>query len=380
LVFDDNSNRIAFIEIDVLSLPQDEYAAIRKMISEETGIPFGNIMVGCVHNHAAPIYGEKNSHSDWYRHFKDNILQSVKEAVADLEPVKLGGGKGRSAIALNRRKRMEDTLSYLTFDENNSSQSYGKYKTDNPVKIREMDGVIRLGANPGGPIDDEVTVMRIDKASGQPKAVLVNYACHGTSLGARNNKISPEWNGQMLACIEKEIPGVAGIFMQGAAGDINPRFVGGLDGFSDNLEKTTKLGYEIGLEVVHVFEGIKTEIPVNPKIMIANREIECPLKYDLVVKDFKKTTIGVATTVIRLDQFAWVTFPGEMFHEIGKVIKSDTHAQYSFLLGYCNGSLGYLPTRMAYSEGGYEPWASRFDPAAENILEKGVEGLLISIP
>jgi hypothetical protein len=85
-----------------------------------------------------------------------------------------------------------------------------------------------LGANPEGPIDEEICIMRIDKLSGEPKAVFVNYACHGTSLGGRNNTISPEWNGHMLEYIEKNMPGVTGIFAQGAAGDINLRFVGGL--------------------------------------------------------------------------------------------------------------------------------------------------------
>ena len=70
--------------------------------------------------------------------------------------------------------------------------------THHPVKIREMEGVYRLGSNPGGPIDNEVGVLRIDRLNGQSKAVLVDYACHGTSLGGRNNTISPEWNGHML--------------------------------------------------------------------------------------------------------------------------------------------------------------------------------------
>ena len=98
----------------------------------------------------------------------------------------------------------------------------------------------------------------LTELSGEPKAVLVNYACHGTSLGCRNSKISPEWNGHMLEYIEKEIPGVTGIFIPGAAGDIDPRFVGGLDGYIDNLKKTEALGYEIGEEVVRVFSQINT--------------------------------------------------------------------------------------------------------------------------
>ena len=203
LVFDDNHNKVVFIETDIVDFPSDDYVSIEKLISSQTGIPVENIILGCVHNHAAPYTDEKNKNSNWSKQLNNKIVSAVNNAIADLEPVKIGGGTGKSNIAMNRRKKMEDTTSYLSFDENNSSQSYGKYKTDEPVKIREMAGVCRLGNNPLGAIDDEVGILRIDKITGEPKAVLVNYACHGTSLGCRNNTISPEWNGHMLEYIEK---------------------------------------------------------------------------------------------------------------------------------------------------------------------------------
>jgi len=379
LVFDDNTRQIVFIEVDIVSFPNKDYLSIRESVSAETGIPVENIQLGCVHNHAAPYPGDQNKDSDWYRHLKNSLITTVKDAVADLEPVKIGGETGRSNIAMNRRKRLSDTLSYITFDENNRSQSYGKYKTDNPVLIRKMDGVYRLGANPKGPIDNEVGILRIDNLSGQPKAVLVNYACHGTSLGGRNYKISPEWNGHMLEYVENKIPGVMGIFIPGAAGDINPRFVGGIDGYEDNFENTANLGYEIGKEVVKVFQSITTDIPLSSEIKLVQQDIVCPKRYGEVVEDFRNTTLAVPVTAIKIDEFVWVTFPVELFHQIGLTIKSSTHARYPFLVGYCNGSMGYLITQHAYSEGGYEPWSTRFAPVTEKIFVAGIEKMLISL-
>jgi len=379
LVLDDNKQKVAFIEIDIVSFPNDEYPIIRKLISAGTAIPFDNIMLGCVHNHAAPYPDSRNKDSKWSGQLKDNIVLTVSNAIKDLEPVKIGGGKGTSTIAMNRRKKMEDTTSFITFDENNSSQSYGKFKTDNPVMIREMEGVCRLGANPSGPIDDEVTILRIDKMSGEPKAFFVNYACHGTSLGGRNNKISAEWNGHMLEYVEQNIPGIMGIFAQGAAGDINPRFVGGLDGYKDDVRKTSELGYEIGKEVVGILSGIKTGVPVNPQILLAKEDITCPKRYNEVMRDFKSTTINVPVTAVKIDNFTWVIYPLELFHEIGKTIKAGTHCPFPFIVGYCNGSMGYLPTQHAHSEGGYEPNATRFDPVTEKIFVKGIEKLLAGL-
>ena len=379
LVLDDDINRIVFIEADIVSLSPEEYVIVEKLISSQTGIPFQNIMLGCVHNHSAPYPDERNENSNWSKQLNNKFISVVKNAIADLEPVKIGGGTGKSNIGMNRRKKMEDTTSYISFDENNASQSYGKYKTDKPVKIHEMEGVCRLGNNPNGAIDDEVGILRIDKISGKHKAVLVNYACHATSLGCRNNKISPEWNGHMLEYIEKELPGITGIFVQGAAGDINPRFVGGLDGYADNLEKTKELGYEIGKVVVKAFSDITVYQPVEAQIKLAHKDITCPRKYDAVVENFRNTTIDVPATAIKIDQFTWVTFPGELFHEIGQKIKTITHSHYPFIVGYCNGDVGYLPTQQAYSEGGYEPWAAQFDPVTEKIFMKGIEKLLLML-
>ena len=377
IVFDDGVKKAAFIEGDVVGYR--DYDGIRERVSNATGIPFEYIILGNVHNHSAPTPGGQNADSEWNKQFNNKIISTVKKAMENLEPVKIGGGIGHSKIAMNRRKKMKETISYITYDENAASQSFGKYKTDSPVKIREIEGVIRLGANPEGPIDDEVGILRIDDMSGRPKAVFVNYACHATSLGGRSNTISPEWNGHMLEYVEKNIPGVTGIFAQGAAGDINPRFVGGLDGYKSNLEKTAELGYEIGKEVINVFNSIKTTKPINPQIRLVHKDILCPRNYRDLRNDFKNTTVTVPITAVRIDDFTWVTFPGELFHEIGKRIKSSTHSKYPFIVGYCNGSVGYLPTQKAFSEGGYEPAGSRFDPISEHVLVKEIKNMLIKL-
>ena len=142
------------------------------------------------------------------------------------------------------------------------------------------------------------------------------------------------------------------------------------------MRKTAELGYEIGKEVVRILSGIKTGVTVNPQILLAKEEITCPKRYSEVMRDFKNTTINVPVTAVKIDNFTWVIYPLELFHEIGKTIKTDTHSPFPFIVGYCNGSMGYLPTQQAHSEGGYEPNATRFDPVTEKIFVKGIEKLL----
>ena len=72
----------------------------------------------------------------------------------------------------------------------------------------------------------------------------------------------------------------------------------------------------------------------------------------------------------------WVALPGEAFVETGLALKE---AGASFVVGYANGWVGYLPIRRAYGQGGYEvdvgPW-SRVAPGSAERLEAAGRALL----
>jgi hypothetical protein len=373
LAFDDGSQKVLFVEGDVIML--HDYDEFRQRISKATGVPVGSILIGDAHNHAAPSPGAKGK-TNWERQFDVAIVETARQAVANLQPVLLAAGDGRSRIAMNRRQvQPRDADSTLTFDENARSQLFGKYKTDQPAKIHEFGGLMRLGANPAGAIDDAVQIVRLDTEAGKPMAVMIHYACHGTSLGGRNAKVSGEWMGRMQAYIEKLVPGVGAIYVQGAAGDINPRVVGGLDGNSDDINATWALGEEIGREVVRVFGALKPA-SWEASIEIASKDIQLPRSYHELFTDFHATTVRTPTTAVRIGDLMWVTFPGELFHAIGMKVKAACPAAHAYLMGYTNGYIGYFPEQQAFAEGGYEPAVSHLDPIAEPVYLREVGELL----
>lgn len=374
LVFEVAGQRVAFLEADVIVIRGAD--AFRRKIADATGIPFEHILLGDAHNHSAPS-PTAQLETNWDRQFEKGLLAAATEAVANLQPVKIAAGTGHSRVAMNRRHVVPaDVDSFLTFDENDASQSFGKFKTDKPVSIHEFGGVMRLGANPAGPIDDAVEVVRVDKTDGKPLAVMVHYACHGTSLGGRNSKISGEWMGRMQEYVEKEFPGVGAIYLQGAAGDINPRVVGGLDGYQDNIETTRALGEEVGREVARVYRSLSPEPLSSPHLQIETKEILLPRAYRELFDDYAHTAIPVPTTIVRLGDQMWTTFPGEMFSNIGKKVKAASPATYAHLMGYTNGYIGYFPERQAYAEGGYEVASTHLDPAAEAIYLHSIAELM----
>jgi len=56
---------------------------------------------------------------------------------------------------------------------------------------------IRLNRNDPdhGPMDPQVTVVRVDGADGQPVAVRMNYGCHPTVMGHVNLELSADYPG-----------------------------------------------------------------------------------------------------------------------------------------------------------------------------------------
>jgi hypothetical protein len=374
LVFEAPGARVAFVVADVIEIQGHDI--FRHRIAEATGIPEANILLGDVHNHSAPA-PQAEPKIDWDRQFADGLVKAAQQAVADLQPVRVAAGTGHSRIAMNRRQaRPADSDSTLTFDENDVSQSFGKFKTDKPVMLHEFGGVMRLGANPLGPIDDAVQIVRVDKVAGGPLAVMIHYACHGTSLGGRNSKVSGEWMGRMQQYVEKQFPGLGSIYLQGAAGDINPRVVGGLDGNVDNVENTWALGEEIGREVARVYRGLSPTPWTRPRVQLETAVILLPRQYRELFEDFTATAVKVPTTIVRIGDLMWTTFPGEMFSNIGKQVKAASPATFAHLMGYTNGYTGYFPDQKAYAEGGYEVASTHFDPQSERIYLRAIAALM----
>lgn len=373
LAFGNGSSKVLFLEADIILFR--DHTVWRERIARETGIPADHILIGDVHNHSAPAPGANNP--VWTRQLENAMVPTVKQALAAMRPVRVATGLGSSHIALNRRAvRTADRDSFITFDENNSSQSFGEFKTDHPVKIHEFAGEVRLGANPGGPMDDAVQLVRLDDEHSRPYVLMIHYACHGTSLGGRNGMVTAEWMGRMQAYVESHIPGVSSIYVQGAAGDVDPREVGGLDGDVDNIETMHALGEEIGREVVRVYRTLAPEPAASSRIEVVNREILLPRTYRELAENFRDPAVRAPTTAVRIGDMMWVSFPGELFNTIGKHVKAACPATTAYLMGYTNGSIGYFPEQKAFGEGGYEPAMSHLAPNAEHIYMREIRLLM----
>ena len=79
------------------------------------------------------------------------------------------------------------------------------------------------GYHPAAEADDTLLVGRVTDTEGRLQATLCNYACHPTTLAWENTAISPDYVGAMRETIQNET-GVPALFLQGASGELAPRF------------------------------------------------------------------------------------------------------------------------------------------------------------
>jgi len=83
--------------------------------------------------------------------------------------------------------------------------------------------VVGVGTNrhrKNGPHDNTAGILALHSSSGTLEAILLDFACHPTTYGPENLRYSADWPGATRAALA---PAVVG-FLQGAAGDVSPRF------------------------------------------------------------------------------------------------------------------------------------------------------------
>jgi neutral ceramidase len=360
-------SRLAVIACDLLFLRPEEVRAVREATARLTDMPPDHVVIACSHTHYGPLTEPgREEQAPQVASYLANLVHLLAGAVAMARatavPCRLGYGEGTAGIGINRRERTAD-------------------------------GQIILGQNPSGPVDPRVAVLRIDGADGQPLAALLNYACHPVSLGSQCTDISADFPGTARRLVEEQTGAIC-LFLQGAAGNINPLLMGW------DWTHLARLGLPLGAEAIRVYWTIAPGAePVNGGIGVASSRLQLPPLLPASIEagremvamlemererlsgagdagalwwaetrlerarkglaallgDTPVPPVAAELVALRLSPSVGViTAPGEIFTETGQSIVARSPFRHTLFAGYANGTIGYVPTRAAYAEGGYE--------------------------
>lgn len=355
-VVSSRGKKVAILTIDGLDLESSDVAKIREGIFEKTGIDKACIMICLSHTHTGgPVADSFVTKKD--DEYVDFLIKKAQDAVVLANnravPSKIATGRGIvSDISFNRRYFMKDNR-VMT----------------NPGKQRDQ--VLR----PAGPTDPHVDVIKIENCDKKPVGVFVSFACHTDVVGG--TKFSADYPGWLSKTLKKLYgEDFICLFANGASGDINH-----INIYEEKMPEHHKMmGRVLAGEVFKVMEQItgSDDIIVDGKMVrmdIKSREtgldetndairiLKSPQEKEIdklfageLMKYYenKRNSYSVDVGVIRIGNGVIGGFPGDVFVELGLEVKSRSPFAHTITVSHTNGRNGYLPTKEAFSQGGYE--------------------------
>jgi hypothetical protein len=367
VAMDDGRTQFYLISTDICIFSPTVYDDLIRRAGKETGIGPLQIWWTVTHTHSAPEVGPpgiyrvllkgRSEHpvdGEYTEQILASLVQGIKDARSRLAPARIAIGTGTAFANINRR-------------------------------ARDVDGRISLGLNPDGPVDREIGLIRIEKQDGSPMALIANYAMHGTVLGGRFVEISGDAQGIVAAYVEEEL-GAPMLYINGAAGNIAPIYSVYPDPKSGHLTQFNVLLGDRILAANRMTGGATSETTLwtGEKIIETRRKEGIGWPDDL--PEYSRIS-PAGTPLVRIpvrfarinDTVIWGA-PVEMFCEIAIDVRNRSPFPRTFFFGYTNGWLGYLPTKAAFAEGGYEPNTSPFSDQVESDLTEGVIAYLQGLP
>ncbi len=348
LVLDNQITQVAILTVDVLGLHWPFVRNVRATIAATTGIPSNNVLIACSHTHAGPatmfLQGCGTAEESYLTRLQEQLVTVTHNAWQSRQPARFGVGHGQVQDGIHNRR------------------------------------------TPGALIDPDLGILRVETATGQLLAVVLNYACHPTCITGENTLFSAEYCGYAADQIQ-QATGALTLFLTGAIGDVGPATRGwetlaqiGNAVAAETLRILPEIGVTtwealgtatrildlplLPLPTVAELEAILTEQqqlladtelmqqPYQPQIVAAMSAWATTTLAAVAAQD-RPTTVTTEIQVLHVGDLALVSAPGELFVELGLAIKAGA-AGHCFLCGFGNDNIGYIPARRAYPHGGYE--------------------------
>ena len=341
-----DGEKMLWIHCDLIGFDRAIVQIFRHWAHAELGLNENQIMLSATHTHAGPCtihLREAGEYDPTYVEFLQTRLRDAsKRAIASTEKCELVSVEGHLDLAVDRRK----TASAHT--------------------------------------DPRVAALGFRRGDGSFVASILNYAMHPVSLGPTNRLISTDTSGQAALTLAQQLPGKPVVFVtNGACANLNP------PAENVSFDQVKHWGSQIANAAGNLLRTAKAH--VKPKLKIIKRVVPLPLevldanginrfadgalhnadplaqwgeKYRRVVEHWRNTLLEQGRENgnghhkaelfgVSLNGIILLGANAEVFSEFTDLLRQGSEKKI-YLIGYANGDVGYLPTRAAYAEGGYE--------------------------
>lgn len=391
LVLEDGAGkRGVIVTLDLVGIDRSFAARVAESLSKQHRFPREAVALSTSHTHSGPVVGRNLAPLHYERlepeqqrkldAYADELLGKIStvvgEAVEALAPARLQWGSGKCTFAVNRRENKEPAVP--------EARAKGDLK---------------------GPVDHDVPVLSVRDPEGALKAVLFGYACHATVLSGQ--AWNADYPGYAQMGIEARYPGAVALFWAGCGADQNPIP-------RRELPLAEKYGAELAARVGDVLDSPMAELA--PILDCAYREIAAPLDPLPSAEEIKAKAastdrfevarakyllrkieekgglegsypypIGVWTLGGEVD---FVLLGGEVVIDYALRLKRERRGTATWVAGYSNDVMSYIPSRRVLKEGGYEGATSNvyyglptlWHESLEEEIVKAVHGLVPAKP
>jgi hypothetical protein len=340
----DGDDLAVLLTVDCGAVPADIRAEVYQRVHEKTGLKPERFMLCNSHNHSGPnlkgtdsMNGTEHEHLAKYAEaLTDRLTEVILNAVEQQRPCRLDWSAGEVGIAANRRVLKD-----------------GKWTG--------------FGAVPEAPVDHSLPVLRVSDPDGKLVAVVVNYACHCTTLRGNFKRIHGDWAACAQEYIEADHPGALALITIGCGADADPCP-------HSTVELCEKHGRAMADEVARVLQG--SFQPIEPKLVARQEPLSVPFLNPPPLDELEQKvgkswalkglldrlrdgekleprTFEISTWVFGND-LAMVFMSDEVVVDYALRMKREMDGSRLWITAYTNEIRSYIASERILAEGGYE--------------------------
>ena len=351
---DPNGKRVVLVTSDFQGVPKEMSDRVFDELHRKLKLERHQVMITFSHNHCGPRLGldlvdyypieeeQVKLVAEYTALMEVKLVELIGESLKNLVPVNLHMGEGRTTFAVNRRNNREADVPMLL-------------AKGEPLK---------------GPVDHAVPVLTVTGRDKKPIAILFGYACHPTTLSF--NTWCGDYPGFAQIALEKNYPGALAMFVNTCGGDQNPLP-------RRKVELCEKYGHMLADAVE---EALKQPMKaVSPGLWTAFAYVDLPYEkvmtrgeLEALTKDQNAIRTRWAERMLKkLDAgekfaptypyplHAWRLGPEMLVIGMGAETVVDYALRFkakygpgTWVLGYADDMISYIPSRRVWLEGGYE--------------------------
>jgi neutral ceramidase len=364
-----------FITVDLVGIPGHITRNLAEKLARTTGIDASRLVISSSHTHGGPEVG--------------NLLNILQYRGKD--------GFSDSLLALDQMTRISQYTNQLA--EKLESVVIAALKDRKPSFLawgQGQAGFARNRRTQGGPVDPSLPIMKVTDPGGKLRAVLVNYACHGTTMDGDVNVVHNDWIGEAQKFIEAKYPGAIAMIAIGCGADANPHPRG-------KIEQAVLHGKEIAANVDKLLASPLHPLTSPPvgKIKWVKLPFANVSTVPELIKQSEDNTIKGYYARLALDRIArgnavaeelnypvqtWtfgtdlamINLAGEVVVDYSIRLKNELGSEKLWINAYANDVPCYIASRRVIREGGYEAESSMYYYDKPSPFVEEVEDIIIA--